>query len=69
MPQLRIKIKFDIGDWVYCVTDINQIPMMVVGLVIRPNNLVIYQVSLNGAEVPYYDFELTGDKNVLKSLN
>ena len=63
--MMIIDNKFQFGDTVYVVTDPDQKPYKVVQLRIDPGNSILYMISNVNGECPYYDFELSHEKDVL----
>ena len=64
---MRIETKFDIGQVVYLRTDSEQDEYFVTGMVIRPGH-VEYLLKANGMEYSAFDFEISKERNQLKSL-
>lgn len=65
--QINLKFDYYIGDVVYVKTDIDQFERIVTRVMISENNIE-YDVSLGSDSAWYYGFELSKEKNVLKSL-
>ena len=61
--------KFDIGDTVYVVTDPEQQPHKVIQIRINQGPSLVYMISALASEYPYYDFELSHEKNILISTH
>lgn len=61
---MTIKNKFDIGQEVYVITDREQSKGFVTSIIVRPNNLLLYQVSSGKEDSDHYDFELTDSKEI-----
>lgn len=61
-----IENKYNIGDSVYLKTDTDQNERIVSGLLIRKTHLIYYLVCGTN-ESAHYDFEITVDKDVLKT--
>jgi uncharacterized phosphosugar-binding protein len=53
--------KYNIGDIVYIVTDVDQLPCMVTSLEVTSKD-VLYHVSRNGLNTVMYDMELSKEK-------
>lgn len=65
MPKkIRIEIDFDIGDFVYLVTDGEQQRRQVVSITIDPNG-IMYGVILGTEESVHYGIELSAEKQVI----
>ena len=58
--------KFNIGDTVYLRTDCDQNEMIVTGFSVTQNSIT-YGLSFGTVESWHYDFEITLEKNVLKT--
>ena len=58
--------KFNIGDEVFLKTDLEQSGRLVTGLIIRAG-CIIYQLSCGVSESNHYDFELTVERDILKT--
>ena len=63
---MLIDNKFNIGDEVYLKTDEDQNCRLVTGLTIRVTSIT-YELSCGTAESTHYDFEITVEKDVLKT--
>lgn len=62
------KVKFLIGETVYLRTDPDQMERLVTGLIIRPGSN-LYLLSSGVETSSHYDFEISPERNVNKSLN
>jgi hypothetical protein len=64
-----MKIAFNIGDYVYLKTDIDQYKRIVTGYTVRFSE-VTYLLSLGSEETSHYELEISDDIDILlKSLN
>lgn len=64
-----MKIVFNIGDYVYLKTDIDQRKRIVTGYTVRSNE-VTYFLSLGEDESTHYELEISEDIDILlKSIN
>lgn len=61
------KFKYDLGDIVYLITDLDQLERMVTGIKIRPNG-VIYSITHSTLETEHYELELTSTIDMIKHL-
>lgn len=61
---MNIKNKFEIGQEVYIITDREQNKGFVTSIIVRPNNLLVYQVSSSIDISEHYDFEITDSKEI-----
>ena len=61
---ININAKFNIGDFVYVITDKDQEIRIITGITIR-ENAIQYGVSLNASESWFYGFELSKDKSII----
>ena len=64
--MMLIDNKFNIGDEVYLKTDTDQNCRFVTGLSISATS-IIYDLSCGVDESAHYDFEMTIEKDVLKT--
>lgn len=62
-----LETKYNFGDIVFCKTDPNQNPWMVIGANFYPNGLR-YICEYDQIESYFYDFQLTNEENVLIRL-
>lgn len=65
---MYINNKFNLGDVVYLITDIEQRPRIVTGIKIRMNDLIIYGLSCIHEETNHYEVEISIEKNILITL-
>ncbi len=66
---MQIDNLFKFGDPVYLVTDTEQNPCLVTGIVIRPGGLM-YELSYDGNRVStHYAFEIALEKNIMLAIN
>lgn len=64
--KVTLDLSFDIGEAVYLKTDIDQFPRFVVGITIKPNRVVVYDLqSGDKAITSHYAFEISSEKDVL----
>lgn len=66
---LEHKIEFMLGQLVYMKTDIDQEPVMVIGITLKPNNSVVYEISSGMKSSDAYGIELSAEKDVLLSIS
>ena len=64
--MMVIDNKYEIGDKVFLLTDVDQAERIVTGIYISPNGLT-YELSCGNSDSTHYDFEITKKKDVLKS--
>lgn len=62
--KVKIELDFDIGDFVYLVTDAEQQRRQVVAIIMNPNG-VLYRVMLGVEESCHYAIELSAEKQVI----
>lgn len=55
---------FDIGETVYLLTDVDQLPRIVTGYLVR-KDMIIYYLSQACSETTHYDFEICRDKQLI----
>jgi hypothetical protein len=68
MIDLNLKVRYRIGDVVYSRGDVDSRLRFVTGFIIR-KGMIIYIVSMDGAETYFYDFELISENEQLMGLN
>jgi hypothetical protein len=62
-------ITFNIGDYVYLKTDIDQYQRIVTGYTVRDNSIT-YLLSLGSEETSHYELEISNEIDILlKSTN
>lgn len=61
--SMRINNKFSLEDVVYLVTDSEQTPHIITGIIVHPGGLT-YMASTGGEVTEHYDFELSYEKTV-----
>ena len=64
---MNIKTKYDIGDTVYVITDINQYKRIITELRVL-SVTIMYYVVLNDTGAIFYDFELSIDRDQIIGL-
>jgi hypothetical protein len=69
MQQETLYLAFVIGQTVFIKNDKDQCELIVTGYTVRPNGLITYILSDLGHETSFYDFELTDEKDTLKSIS
>jgi len=62
---MKIETKYNIGDIVFLMTDIEQLQRIVTGILIRPNNAIIYHLTCGSTETTHYDLEMVSEKNIM----
>ena len=60
---MNIQTKYKIGDIVFLITDIGQLPRMITGMLIRPSGVSFY-LSNSITESHHYQTEFTRTQNV-----
>lgn len=61
---MQIDTKFNIGDFVYIITDEDNIRGIITALSVMPNGIT-YRVSRGVEESYHYDFELSEEKTIV----
>jgi hypothetical protein len=67
MTKITIEVEFSIGEVVFVLTDVDQTPRVVSGYSIVQHNRsfgVLYNLSCNGEETSFYEFEITNEKTI-----
>lgn len=59
---MLIENKYNIGDVVFLLTDVEQLNRIITGIIIRPNS-ILYYVSCGSTETLHYDLEIILEKN------
>ena len=59
---MLVENKYNIGDVVFLLTDIDQVKRIITGIIIRPNS-ILYYVSCGSAETLHYDLEIILERN------
>jgi len=67
--MIKIIAEYGIGETVYLNTDPQQEPRLVVGILIKPNDLVMYELAYCEDSSFHYGFEITKDINLIKKFN
>lgn len=62
---MKVETKYNIGDVVFLSTDIEQLQRVVTGIIIRPNNSIIYYLTCGSNETTHYDLEMVMEKNFM----
>lgn len=63
---MKLESKYDFGDIVYLKTDPDQVERIVTGITYRPLG-VLYSISYTTTESSHYDFEITRERDILKT--
>ena len=63
-----INNKFNLGDVVYLITDIEQRPRIVTGIKLRMNDLLVYELACICKETNHFEVEISKEKNILITL-
>lgn len=62
---MRIDPKYNIGDTVYIITDKEQNPNIITGIIVRPGNNLLYKLSTKSGEQDYFDIEISNAKDII----
>ena len=65
---MKYNIKFDIGDFVYLITDIDQTERIVTSVWIQPVGIK-YGLMQGTIDSYHYDFEITKERNIVKATS
>jgi hypothetical protein len=60
---VTVEIEFEIGQTVYLKTDMEQMPRMVVAIIIGGNNSILYRLASATNETAHYACEITREKS------
>lgn len=66
--MIKLVAEFGIGDTVFLVTDPEQDPRMITGLLLKPNDLIMYEVAWCEETSYHYGFELISEQDILKKM-
>jgi len=64
MEKVSLESKYKLGEIVFLITDVEQKPRMVTGIIFRPSG-VLYELACGDAETAHFEMELATDKNFL----
>jgi hypothetical protein len=68
MP-IKIKTDLEFGSTWFLKSDPEQLPHLLVGIIIKPGNIFKFQLSYMGDVCAVYDFEATDEPDREKLLN
>lgn len=68
MRNNNYNIKFNIGEFVYLVTDIDQLERIVTEIWIKPDGIK-YNLMQGITESWHYNFEITRERNIIKATS
>ena len=63
------KNKYNLGDIVYLITDVEQIERMVTEVKFIIGGSIIYTLAQGTVETTHYEQEMCSTKNIFKALN
>jgi hypothetical protein len=63
--MMVIDNQFNIGQFVYLITDVDQVRRIITAISIRGNNSISYEVSLGTSCGFHYDFELSLEPDII----
>lgn len=66
---IKLIAEHNIGDTVYLSTDPDQEPRLVTGILIKPNDLLMYELAWCEDTSFHYGFEILSEQNILKKMN
>ena len=66
--MIQIDNKFDFGQTVFLKTDKDQLPRMVVHLMLKPGNVLLYGMCHGTIYYEHYEIEISIEKDVLTTL-
>lgn len=67
--MIKFIAEYGIGETVYLNTDPEQEPRLVVGILIKPSDLIMYELAYCEDSSFHYGFEITKNIDILKKLN
>ena len=65
---MKFKFPWEWGDIVYIVTDEDQYPYEVVGLIMRPGDQLMLELSHQGDIVVLFPFQVTKEKGIIEHI-
>lgn len=65
---MTIDNKFELGEIVYLMTDIDQFERLITRIVITISKSILYELSCGNQSSLHYAEEITGQKNMLIAL-
>ena len=68
MKQHKL-LELRIGDMVYLKTDPEQLQRIITGILERPNNSIIYFVSIEALETQHFGIELDTVRDIIKATS
>ena len=60
---MRIDSIYGFGDEVYLKSDPDQTLRVVIGIVVKPGNQVLYELACGSESSDHYEFEITTEKS------
>lgn len=66
---IKLIAEYNIGETVYLSTDPEQEPRLVTGILIKPNDLIMYELAYCEDTSYHYGFEITKDIDLIKKFN
>lgn len=66
--MIKLIAEHSIGDTVFLVTDPDQEPRLVTGILMKPNDLVMYELAWCEEVSYHYGFEIIKDQDLLKKM-
>lgn len=59
---MLVKTKYEFGQEVYLITDVDQHPHLITEVVIKPASLILYELSCGHEASIHYEFEISDAK-------
>jgi hypothetical protein len=66
--MIKIIAEHNIGDTAYLVTDPEQMPRLVTGILLKPNDLIEYELAWCEGVSYHYGFEIIKEQDLLKKM-
>jgi len=61
--------KFDLGSLVYLKTDKEQLPRVVIGILINPSRTILYRLAQSTTDNYHFEQEISKEKDVMLSTS
>jgi len=66
--MLIVRNKFELTNIVYLITDSQQLKRIVTGIIIRANDVIMYELSCGTDSSWHHEFELSAEKDTVMAV-